>query len=252
MSRDVKIGSLDIGDYIDMFSLSQESRLNQVPIPRRDGYLSDDPYKTGINITMGGLIYNGDSDTARSLLNQIKGAFGASSFVVTLYSDRQITCKKVYFTHSYQSADLRRIRWEAQVASDDFGFKAVNITATENSQSASPQTNTHTNNGNLETDVVIRITAQTDNIASGVRIDNLTTGKFFTYNAQIDSGGDWIEIDTANMTVVDQDGVNKIANFQGDFFRLAGGANSIKYTGTVSGATKPKLKLTYYDKYEVE
>lgn len=249
MALDIKIGSYALGNYIDTFSISQESRLNQISIPRRDGFLSDDPYKTGISISMGGLIYNDSSDDSRTALNSLKGALSASSFVITVYSDRQITCKKIYFTASYEESDLRRIRWEAEVSSDDYGFVAVNQTETENSQTASPQTNTHTNNGNLDTYPVVRITAGTDTIASGVRVDNLTNDKFFTYNATITTGN-WIEIDTENLTVVDQDGTNKVANFQGDFFRLSAGDNSIKYTGTVSGATKPKLKLTYRDKYD--
>lgn len=249
MALDIKIGSYALGNYIDRFEISQESRLEQVTIPRRDGYVSDDPYKTGISITMGGLIFNESGDDTRTALNALKNAMSAGSFTVTVYDDRQITCKKVYFSASYEDSDLRRISWEAQLASDDYGFIAVNPTATENSQTASPQTNTHANNGNLDTDVVIRITAGTDTIASGVRIDNLTTGKYFTYNASITTGN-WIEVDTEELTVVDQDGVNKLASFQGDFFRLAAGDNSIKYTGTVSGATKPKLKLTYSDKYD--
>lgn len=249
MSLSIVLGSYAFGNNVDTFEIQQDSRVEQVPIPRRDGFISDVGYKTGMTIRLGGEIFEVDGDTARSTLNSLKNAFNGGKVILTIYADRQITVQKNSFTASYPLQDLRQIRWDAELLADDYGFVAVNPTATENSQSASPQTNTHTNNGNLDTPAVIRITAGTDTIASGVRIDNLTTGKFFTYNASITTGN-WIEIDTDLLTVVDQAGVNKMANFAGDFFTLAGGSNSIKYTGTVSGATKPKLKLTYRDKYD--
>lgn len=249
MALDITLGSYSFGNYIDTFEITQESRIEQVAIPRRNGYLSDTGYKTGMTIRLGGLIFSDDSDTARSDFNSLKNAFNVGKVALTIYDDRQVMVQKSYFSSSYEEQDLRRIRWEAELLADDYGFSAVDQTSTENSQTASPQTNTHTNNGNLETDSVIRITAGTDTIASGVRIDNLTTDEYFTYNATITTGN-WVEIDTDLLTVVDQAGTNKIANFQGDFFKLAAGDNSIKYTGTVSGATKPKLKLTYRDKYD--
>lgn len=249
MAISIALGSYAFVNNIDTFEITQESRVEQVPIPRRDGFLSDTGYKAGMTIRIGGLILETDGDTARSTLNSLKNAFSGGKVVLTIYSDRQVTVQKSYFSVSYEDQDLRRLRWEAELLADDFGFVAVSQTATEDNQSASPQTNTHTNSGNLDTDSVIRITAGTDTIASGVRIDNLTNAKYFVYNSAITTGN-WVEIDTDLLTVVDQAGANQIANFQGDFFKLAAGANSIKYTGTVSGATKPKLKLTYRDKYD--
>lgn len=249
MSLQIQLGSYAFGNNIDSFEISQESRVDQVAIPRRDGMLSDTAYRSGMRIMLGGMIADADGDTARATLNSLKNAFQVGKQYLTIYSDRQVLVQKSIFAARYMDSDLRRIRWEAELLADDFGFTNVNPTATENNQSASPQTNVHTNNGNLETYAVIRITAGTDTIASGVRIDNLTTGKYFTYNATITTGN-WVEIDTENLTVVDQAGANKLANFQGDFFTLAAGSNSIKYTGTVTGATKPKLKLTYRDKYD--
>jgi phage-related protein len=95
----------------------------------------------------------------------------------------------------------------------------------------------------------MRIMATTDNIATALRIDNLTNGKYFIYNAVI-TAGKWIEIDTDLLTVVDDTGANKLSSFSGDFFKLEAGDNSIKWTGTASGAVKPSYSMTYRGKYD--
>jgi phage-related protein len=101
-------------------------------------------------------------------------------------------------------------------------------------------------NVNLETCPVIRISAVGGDITRGLRIENITTGKYFIIGAQIDSGK-YIEIDTDLLTVVDQDGTNQIANFNGDFLKLAAGTNSIKWTGSTGAHT---LAMTFRGKYD--
>jgi len=246
MAFEVSVDSYLLGHFIDTFEVEQEARLEPVAVPRREGYLSDEAYSTGMRIIMGGLIYNDDPDDTRSDLNILKNAFSKGRKLITLYDDRQISAQKEFFRLSYEEQDLRRVRWEASMISDDFGFVAVNPTVTTATVTTSPSTSTSTNAGNLEADLVIRLTPGSVNIASGVRVDNISSSKFFTYNAVITTGT-YIEVDTANLTVVDNSGVNKLENFQGDFFGLVSGANQIKYTGTTSSAV---LNLTYRSKYD--
>ena len=247
MSLDIKIGSYSFTDYIDTFEISQDSRLEQVTIPRRDGFLSDVAYKSGMSIRIGGVITCQDYNTTRSVLNSIKNALGNGLVVFTLFSDRQVSCQKTYFMSSHEEVDMRRIRWEAQLACDDFGFVDVDPTASERTISESPQTEAFVNNGNLETRPIIRITAGGDNIASGLRIDNTSTGKYCVINMVI-TAGNWIEIDSDLLTVVDQAAASKLAYFSGDFLKLAAGSNSIVWTGTA--ASSPLLKMTYRGKYD--
>lgn len=249
MSFQVKLGSYEFGDFVDTFEIQQDSRVEQVAIPRRHGYMSDVGYRGGMSIRIGGLIYNDDYTVARTQFNLLKNAFQLGKSDLTVFSDRKISVQKTSFQVSYEDQDLRRFRWEAQLASDDFGFVDVDPTVESVDAAASPQEDVIANPGNLETNHVMRITANTDNIASGIRIDNLTTGKYFIYNAQIDAG-DYIEIDTDLLTVVDNAAANKIASFSGDFFQLASGNNTIRWTGTATGATKPNYTMTYRGKYD--
>ena len=249
MSLDIKLGSYQFGNYVDTFEISQDSRVEQTDIPRRHGSMSDVGYRSGISIRIGGLIYCDSYLDTRTAFNLLKNAFQLGKAVLTVFSDRQILVQKTSFQSSYEEQDLRRIRWDAELMSDDFGFIDVDPTVTTISASASPQTDIHAQAGNLDTNHIIRITANTDAIAGGLRIDNLTTGKYFIYNAAI-AAGHWVAIDTDLLTVVNDAGANMLANFSGDFFTLAPGNNSIKWTGTVSGAVKPTYRLTYSGKYD--
>lgn len=249
MSFEIKLGSYAFGNYVDTFEVTQESRVEQVAIPRRHGYMSDVAYRGGMSIRIGGLIYCDSYLDARSAFNLLKNAFNIGKSNLTVFSDRQIEVQKSAFMASYEDQDLRRIRWEAQLVSDDYGFEDVDPTETTTTIDASPQTDVHAQDGNLDTPHIFRIIANTDNIASGIRIDNLTTGKYFIYNAAI-TAGHWVEIDTDLLTVVDDTGANKLSSFTGDFFALAAGNNSIKWTGTASGATKPQYTITYRGKYD--
>ncbi len=249
MSLDIKLGSYSFGDYVDTFEISQDSRVEQIEIPRRHGLMSDVGYRSGISIRIGGLIYCDSYLDTRTAFNLLKNAFQLGKAVLTVFSDRQIVVQKTSFQSSYEEQDLRRIRWDAELVADDFGFVDVDPTVASVSASASPQTNVVATSGNLETNHIMRITANTDNIATGLRIDNLTTGKYFIYNAAI-TAGHWIQIDTDLLTVVDDTGANKLTNFSGDFFTLAAGNNSIRWTGTVSGAVKPAYTITYRGKYD--
>lgn len=270
MSFQVQLGSYAFGNYVDTFEVTQESRVEPVAIPRRHGYLADVGYKSGMTIRIGGLIYNDDYNDTRTAINLLKGAFNQGKTNLMIFSDRQVQVQRTYFSMSYEDQDLRRIRWEAELVSEDYGFSAVDASVEtftitgagdlllESGDSMlletgdtvlleSANNNAVLSSGNLETDSVIRITAGSTSIASGLRVNNLTTGKFFTFNQAI-SAGNWIEIDTNLLTVVDQAGANKLSFFTGDFFKLTSGNNLISWNGTTTGS--PQIKFTFNDKYD--
>jgi hypothetical protein len=270
MSFEIKLGAYSFGNYVDTFEISQDSRVEQVAIPRRHGYMSDVAYKAGISIRVGGLIYCDSYLDTRTAFNLLKNAFQLGKAVLTVFSDRQIEVQKTSFSSSFEDQDLRRIRWDAELVADDYGFEDVDELVDENLITATPQTHVVNNPGNLETKPVIRITAGAETIASGLRVDNLTSAKFFIYNEAI-AAGTYIEIDTENLTVVNSAGTNKINYLSGDFFTLSSGNNSIQWTGTATEATigleagdtvlledgnqmagegTPKLKFTYRGKYD--
>ena len=246
-SLSIYLGTYPFANNVETFEVTQEARVEQVPIPRRHGFLSDEGYRAGLGIRIGGLIYNDEYLDTRTALNLLKNAFSLGKQYLTIYDDRRLLVQKNYFSSSIEDQDLRRVRWEAELVSDADGFEAVTQTVTTKTISASPQTDTFATVGNLPSDSVIKITAGGSNIASGLRIDNLTSGKYFTYNAVI-TAGNYIEIDTDLLTVVNQAGTNVVENFTGDFFKLEAGSNSVKWTGTATGS--PTLRMTFRDKFD--
>lgn len=270
MSFQVKLGSYEFGDYVDTLEISQDSRVEQIAIPRKHGYVSDIAYRGGISIRIGGLIYNDNYNDTRTAFNLLKNAFQLGKAMLTVYSDRRLEVQKASFSSSFEDQDLRRIRWDAELVSDDYGFEDVDETEDENLVTTTPQTDIVVNSGNLETSPIIRIMAGADTIASGLRVDNLTTGKYFIYNEAIQAGT-YLEIDTKNFTALNNSGINKINYFSGDFFALAAGNNYIKWTGSSTDGTigleagdtillesgdgmaaegTQKIKFTYRGKYD--
>jgi len=247
---DVRFGSYVFGNEIDTLEIENESRVNQAAVPRRNGLLSDEAYAGGLRIRIGGLIggVGEDADDVRSTLNSLKNAFNQGKQLLRIWNDREVEAQKSYFMARIgEGGDMTTIEWEAELVADEPVFRSVNETEQEETITSSPETNTFANNGNADAPVVIRITAGSSTIASGLRIDNETTGEYFTINEEI-AIDDWIEIDTDLLTVVDQDGTNKISVFAQDFFKLAAGDNSVKWTGTATGS--PKIKITYRDRYD--
>lgn len=248
-SIDIRFGAYQFESNTDvtMFEVENESRVLEQAIPRRHGWRADEAYISGMRIRIGGTIIGTDAAEARATLNAMKNAFNSGKQLLRIWSDREVLCQKSYFLSRVPKSIAWEIEWEAELFAEDYAFRSVSITEQEETIASSPETNSFTNNGNVPSTAIIRITAGSSNIAAGLRIDNETTGEYFTYNAQIDAG-DWIEIDTDLHTVVDQDGNNVFQYFAQTFFKLDPGANSIKWTGTATGS--PKLKLSYYDKYD--
>lgn len=244
---DATFGTYSFGDELETLEIENSARINPIPVPRREGFLADRAYNEGMRIRIGGLLIYDTADNTRSALNNLKNALNGGKQLFRLYNDREVLCQKSFFTYRYQEGNLKAIEWEAELISEESGFKDVSETQTTKTITASPQTDTFDNGGNVDTPVVIRITAGSNDIASGLRIDNLTTGEYFTINEAI-TAGDYIDIDTDLLTVVNNSGTNKIGVFAQDFFKLAAGTNSIKWTGTATGS--PTIRLTYKPRYD--
>jgi len=185
MSLNIKFGTYEFGNNIDSFEIDDESRLNIVAIPRRHGYLSDEAYRGGLTIVLSGIIMESTDTLARTALNTLKNAFNLGKQNLYLYDDRYIECQKQSFSYSYDQADLRHIRWSCTLVSDSSAFSSITLTTSERIIEEDRQGETFVNNGNVETYPIIRITAGSTEIASGIRIENLTTGKVFYFNNAI-------------------------------------------------------------------
>jgi phage-related protein len=74
-------------------------------------------------------------------------------------------------------------------------------------------------------------------------LENLTTGESMSFGATVNIA-DILKIDSDQQSV-ENDNVDSIANFTGDFLRLVPGNNQLRFTGTTGGT----LLVDWYEKY---
>lgn len=90
---------------------------------------------------------------------------------------------------------------------------------------------TVTNTGAAFAQTIIRLNGEASGAITNPVVKNLTTGSMFQVNTTIADENSWIEIDTKNGTVVNQDGVDLSGLITSDssFILLSQGANEIMY-----------------------
>lgn len=106
---------------------------------------------------------------------------------------------------------------------------------------------TITNNGTVKTYPTIRLHGSLTNPT----IKNVTTDDTFQYDATI-ANGDYIDVDMQNMTVIDQNGNDKLSSVDADlrdFWGLDAGANTIQFTHESTYNGNARAVVTHYDAY---
>lgn len=88
------------------------------------------------------------------------------------------------------------------------------------------------NDGNIYAHTVIRLYGESGGAITNPTITNNTTGKFFTIDTIISGASNYIEIDSKEGTVLDQDGndLSAYINEASEFILLKPGANDLLYT----------------------
>ena len=113
---------------------------------------------------------------------------------------------------------------------DPFFYKDSLTTETAWAVTASPDTNSYFNEGNIDVGPGIEITANAD-LGSGIELKNQSDGDvLFTYEDTAFTAAKVLTVDCLNGTV-DLDGTNTLRFFSGQFLRLLAGMNTFEYTG---------------------
>lgn len=93
-----------------------------------------------------------------------------------------------------------------------------------------------TNGGTFDADTIIRLAGEDERTITNPEIRNLTTGAVFKVGVTLNGSNEWIEIDSQNGTVVDQDGndVSGLVDSVSNYIKLAVGANVLVYWSSES------------------
>lgn len=109
------------------------------------------------------------------------------------------------------------------------------------------------NQGSLQSHTVIRIYGE-DNLAiTNPYIYNITTGKIFKLNITLNGSNEYVEIDSKNGTVIDQDGNDQSANVDGtsEYIILNVGENIIVFLSDESSGDNGPVKTWIYPEAEI-
>jgi len=233
MSIQLKFGTFLLdktnGVTISDFQPKSDSRIPEYVIPRMDGAYMDESKLEPISVSMNGLLKGSSISDARTKFDALMAAINGGKQDLYYFDDRYLKdCQKESFGyHLEEGLSIYTFKltfkggvpfWVSTSESDD-----------EEVVSSSPHSYIIAMGGNAYVKPMIIIAADQGSEVSNIQLENVTTEELLAYTGTI-AIGDELVIDCEELTV-DNDGEDDRGNFSGDFLRLIGGNNSIKYTG---------------------
>ncbi len=247
----VTFDSVDVSEYFATWQESNNARLNLVGVPRRHGALiSDAIVEDARQITIEGRIQEATDEAARDTLDMLAELFARTNKRLALWDDLYINTYKASFGYTYsEGAGLTVIDFMITFfCADPFWYSidqtAFNWVFEPNLTSAYTIVDvTHNlysrqitvpNDETFVAYPIWTITAGGVTPLTHVTIRNLTTGRQFSYDGTIALNQSLI-VDT-NFFTVENNGVNDLTNWAGDFVWLVPGDNVIEIEGTAPAA----------------
>lgn len=240
----LKFGSLalDSTNNITIAKISEKSAKPVQPtaMPCTDGAIAETARIGPKTISIEGDICGTSYDNLRTNLDALHAGLLNGLQKLTKDNERYITCQLKDFSYSYDHM-TRRATWTAAFVAH-FPFWIAEGATTDTRSPSSGTGYTLANTGNAPARIKITVTPVTD-MADDCQLENTTNGQQCRYRGTV-VGGKVLEIDNRYDTddfQVLNDGVDDIANFEGDFLELASGNNTFEFTG---GGT-PAITVTY-------
>jgi phage-related protein len=238
----IKFDSVDLAEYIATWGENANARINAVTVPRRHGALiTESVVEDARTINVAGRISADTASGLRDLLDALSELFTRRGKRLQLWDDRYIVAYKATFAFAYVvGSALRAVDFTLQFFCPDpfwYGTSAetTNYDLTEAdvpldiTNNKYRRTITINNPGSAYIFPLITVTTGLEPLTTIV-VRNITSGRYFVYTGTLPIGKALV-IDMANFTV-NNDGVEDLTNFQGDFFALQPGDNEIQIEGT--------------------
>lgn len=248
---DGDIGLTDLSPYMEGWQWQSRYRIERYEVARRPGAempnMEFDDKAVNISMstppTSSVLTARGYVDTLNRALNpQRKRPDGKTlKHDLYLYDDRLLKVMPGSFDVD-QAAALRVFKMKAKMQATEPFYRAVQKSRQSVSLSASPTTFTVAVVGTIYTFPILQFTPAGSNMTSCL-LENLTTGENTSFGDTVNIA-DILKIDN-DLQTVENDGVDSIGDFNGEFLKLVPGNNNFKFTGTTGGT----LLIDWYEKY---
>jgi phage-related protein len=237
--------SVDLSDYIASWQESAGARINAMSVPKRHGALVSDsiveePRIIGVT---GRLVSQTSAETLRGTLDTLAELFARRKKRLQLWDDRYVIASKSRFQHGYlPGSSMKAIDFSLEFFCDDPFWYALTPDSSSRTLDSSdtlvdlPNTIykeafTLTNNGTVPVFPKITVTAGASVPLTTIVVRNLTTGRQWTYTGTV--AVTKALVCDGNTFRVDNDGVEDLANWAGDFTYLQAGNNSMEIEGKV-------------------
>ena len=232
----------NLSSYMDVadWKPGRKFRLSKYTVARRAGGIIPRTEYGDKTIAITGKVVGSTITAARTALDTLYQAISGREVDLFLYDDRFIRA----FLESLDtdpSAALRVFDVNMKYSAQSPFSLSLQRYRTQQAVSSSPTTFTITSSGTVYTKPVILFVAGGSDITT-CTLENLTTGQTLSFTGTV-SAGNTLEVDCEN-TTVENNGVDSVSSFVGDFMRIDPGANSMKFTG--SNCT---VKVDYFDRF---
>lgn len=234
---DINLGSfsLDQTNKISIadFDIKLAKAISQADLPKTDGSVIPIGKKRNLSVKIKGAIIGTDYDNLRSNLDALKAALESDSeHQLTFDDDRFIRVQYTGFSYSYRALRTFADFSFDVIAQDPFWY-ALSASQDDRTPTSGVPYNV-TNSGNAPTRVKVTITKNgSGSVDDEIKFENQTTGEMFQYRGVLASTDSLIvnnRYDQVRKTV-ENDAVNAIHEFEGDFITLDPGVNSMMFTG---------------------
>lgn len=242
-------GSLNLASYdlvLSTIRIKESKSIKLFDIPRIDGSVAEQAKRKSLVISVEGTVIGSDYDLLRANIDTVKAALQSGLQKFTTDDDRYMMAQMQSFNYEY-----RTLRTFAEIRAEFLAHYPFWLSETMITDERTPTSGvgyTITNNGNAPTRVKVEFTAPVGGIVDNIQMENITRSELFKYRGTV-VVGQILEVDNR----VDSDdfqvlnnGVDDHKNFEGDFFTLVAGANTIKFTGQAGTIVKLSYRDAWY------
>lgn len=231
---------LDLSTILEDWDISKSYRYSKYTVARRQGVNIPDVEHGTLSLVLKGKVWGTTATAARTSFDSLLQYFNEGEKDIYLYDDRFFRGVLVSENHTYIAA-LKVIEFTLKLEIAKPWANYIQKTRNKQTITSSPTAFTVTNSGNTPVKPKITFLASGNDITSCV-IENLTTGQKISFSATV-TDGDELVIDCEEVTV-ENDGVDSISSFAGDFLEINPGDNAFKFTGS-----NCIIKIDYYNRF---
>ena len=245
MAVAVKFGTYDFGTTVEKYAIRQRPRVKQIVIPKRDGVRADIAPLGPTEVTLTGKILKSSNTLLRTEFDNLKAALFKTRDKLTLFDDRFLDCQLTSYGDDFvPGSAMLAARYDLSFLAELPFLQSVALNSNSQTVTISPTTWTVTPAGNIRTRPTIRVTNNSGaDIVNNLKIENLTLSKALVFTGTLKNTNTLI-IDMQARSIQNA-GVEDLTNWQGEFWELAVGVNSLKYTGGVTVAVVTEWRDRY-------